>query len=446
MTRSNERLAYIDQASFLSLRAVGRHQLGQLVWIYEHPLDHDGLRRFHQNVGAGLIGRLIERSALPFGRHRWVSVPGPQTGIDVANPPRSPDQLTDWLDEQAQLPIDPEHGPGWRLAVLPMTDGSSAVSLVTSHSLTDGLGLLLHVAAAAKGEVRDLGHPRPASRTRRRALASDLRQSARDLPELGRTLVAAAKLFYRRRNDFTNAGASRAAVLPPADPDANVVVPTAAVFLGIDEWDARAAELGGNSYSLLAGFTGRLAEQMGRHRPDGTVSLLVAMSDRTEGDTRANAVSIANVVVDPTPVTKDLSAVRAAMKQGLQTMKEVPDETFALLPLTPLVPKRAVKRTADVMFGDLPVSCSNLGQLDPAVGRIDGTDAEYFLMRAVDQKVTRGEIERVGGQLVVASGRINSKVTIGVVGYRNGGTNTSAALRELVAQTLAEFGLTGTFK
>jgi hypothetical protein len=149
-------------------------------------------------------------------------------------------------------------------------------------------------------------------------------------------------------------------------------------------------------------------------------------------------------VVDPAPVAEDLSAVRAAMKKGLQELKDTPDETFALLPLNPFVPKKAVQRTAGLMFGDLPVSCSNVGPLDPAVNRPDGTDAEYLFLRPVDQGVTRHELERVGGHLVVASGRLNGTVSIGVVGYKVGGANTHAALRATVTQVLAEFGLTGT--
>jgi hypothetical protein len=41
----------------------------------------------------------------------------------------------------AQLPVDPEWGPCWHLGVLPLTDGSTAVSLVVSHCLLDGLGV-----------------------------------------------------------------------------------------------------------------------------------------------------------------------------------------------------------------------------------------------------------------------------------------------------------------
>lgn len=442
MTRPDDLLAYIDQASFLSLRAIGRQQLGQLVWLYEHPVDYDGLRRFQQNYGHGLVGRRIERSALPFGRHRWVAAGGATSDLDVAQP-RPREELNAWMDEQAELPIDPEFGPGWRVSVLPMTDGSTAVSAVLSHTLADGIGLLLTSARAVTGQTRDFGYPAPRSRRRRRALAADAAQSIRDLPELGRTVVAAAKLAYKRRDDLKG-GSSDAAPTGAVGPDENVVVPTASAFVDAGEWDARAATLGGNSYSLMAGFASRLGVRIGRHRPDGAVSLLVAMSDRTENDTRANAVSLATVVVDPAPVTEDLAGVRAAMKQGLQTLKETPDETFALLPLTPLVPKRAVKATAGVMFGDLPVSCSNVGPLDPAVNRPDGTDAEYLLLRPVDQGVTRHELERVGGHLVVASGRINGTVSIGIVAYQLDGPNTLSHLRETVAEVLAEFGLTGT--
>ncbi len=441
MTR-DERLAYIDQASFLSLRATGRHQLGQLVWLYEHPVDYEALRRFHRNFGHGLVGRRIERSALPFGRHRWVADRGTTRDLEIAEP-RPREALNDWMDEQAQMPLDPEHGPGWRTGVLPMTDGSTAVSAVISHTLGDGIALLHTSARAATGQTVDFDYPVPRSRSRRRAVAADAAQTLRDMPELGRTVVAAAKLAYKRRKDFSSAGQSRAASSAGAG-DELVIVPTAAVFVDEAAWDARAAALSGNTYSLLAGFVSRLAEVMGRQRADGAVSLLVAMSERTENDTRGNAISIATVVVDPTPVRSDLTGVRSAMKKGLQELKDTPDETFELLPLNPFVPKRAVQRTADVMFGDLPVACSNVGPLDPAVNRPDGTDAEYLLLRPVDQGVTRSEIERAGGQLVVASGRVNGTVSIGIVAYRNGAPNTHAQLREVAGQVLAEFDLTGT--
>ena len=186
----------------------------QVVWVYEHAIDFDGLRRFHHNLGHGLLGRRIERSPLPFARHRWVFDRGP-SDIDIAECARPRAELSDWADERSQLPIDAEWGPGWHLGVLPLTDGSTAVSLVLSHYLIDGLGLALAIVEAVLGNTRDLGYPPPRSRTRLRAVVQDARQTAQDVPEVARALVAAAKLARKqaRRRDNARSPASRPVAL-----------------------------------------------------------------------------------------------------------------------------------------------------------------------------------------------------------------------------------------
>ncbi len=437
----------MDQAGIQLLRATGRGQLMQLVWIYEHPVDFDELRRFHRDFGYGLSGRLIERSPLPFGRHRWVASLGPTTDIDFAEAARPRAEVSDWLDERAQLPVDPECGPGWHLGVLPVTDGSTAITLVGSHCLGDGVAALLSVVEAVIGSRRDLGYPPPRSRTRFRGVLSDLRETARGTPEVARTVVAAGKLGLRHRHEMAESSASKPPAISSADGESPVVLPAISVFVDLQDWDARANSLNGTSYSLLAGFGAKLAERMGRRRADGVVTLHIALNDRTSlDDTRAQAMLFAQVSLDPTPVTTDLTDARTTIRQALKTAREVPDETLQLLPLAPLVPKRALKRVADMFFGsgdDLPVSCSNLGDIDPAVARADGTDAEYVMLRGVDQNVRRADIERAGGQLVVVAGRIGGKVSIGIVAYQPGGENSKPRLRELAAQTLADFDLTG---
>ncbi|WP_193047457.1 hypothetical protein [Mycolicibacterium baixiangningiae] len=436
----DERLSYLDQALFLGLRATGQAAVMQCVWVYEHAMDFDGLRRFHRNFGYGLAGRRIEPSPLPFGRHRWVSSLGPPSSIDVAQTPRPRAELSDWIDERAQLPVDPEWGPAWHMGVLPMTDGSTAVSLVGSHCIGDGGGALLTVFNAVTGNTPDFGYPMPGVRTRMRGIAADARQTLRDAPEIGRTLVAAAKVAYRRRKDFARSDKTQT----PAGDD-HVVVPSVTLFVDGDEWDARAAALGGNSYSLLAGFAAVLSERIGRHQPgDGLVPFIIPINDRTLEDTRANAVMLANARIDPRGVTTDLTAARAAIKQALKTMREEPDETLALLPLTPFIPKRAVKSTADVAFGfsDLPVSCSNLGDLPSEIGRIDGTDAEYVMLRGVDRYIPRSVLEQRRGLLTVIGARVGDKMSIAVIGYQPGATNSKPRLRELTTAALADFGLT----
>ncbi|MCW2690961.1 MAG: hypothetical protein JWR37_5851 [Mycobacterium sp.] len=443
--RQDNRLSYMDQASFLTLRATGRGQLVQLVWIYEHPVDFDGLRRFHHNMCFGLAGRQIERSPLPFGRHRWVSSGTPPSEIDFVECARPRAELSDWVDERSQVPVDPEWGPGWHIGVLPMTDGSTAISLIGSHCLADGVGGLLLIFDAITGNLHDFGYPPPRSRTRLRAITSDLRGTMQDAPEVARTLVAGAKLAFRRRYELVRSKAPQPTAILAENGDENVVMPVISVYIDLADWDARAEALGGTSYSLLAGFAAKLGERMERCRAaDGAVTLLIALSDRTLEDTQAHAMSFVNVSVDPTYVATDLTGARGVIRQALTKLRRAPDESFELLPLNPFVPKRAVKRTADRVFGfaDPLVACSNLGEIPPDVGRLDGTVAEYVMLRGVDQGVKRADIERAGGQLVLVAGRLGGKMSIGITAYQAGEHNSKARLRELVAKTLAEFELT----
>jgi len=441
----------VDQGLFAGHRAAGLNLVIQCVWLYEHDVDLDGLRRFNHHLGYGLLGRRIERSPLPFARPRWVLDRGP-SDIDVAECARPRAELSDWADERSQLPIDPECGPGWHLGVLPLTDGSTAVTLVLSHYVVDGLGLAIVTADAALGNTPDLGYPLPHSRTRLRAVVQDARQTAQDAPDVGRAIVTAARLARKQarvRQDVARSPASRPGALRTGNGDDAVVVPAASIQIDLDEWDARANALGGNGKTLIAALGAKLAEGIGRRRAgDGFVTLHLPMSDRAEGDVRANAMSIASVRVDPTRVTTDLRDIRAAIKQAVSTLREARDESLQLRALVPFTPKPALKRMVDAGLTDpdVPMLCSNLDEFDPAVVRLDGTDGELILTRATGQCVTREWLELAGGQMTMQSWRIRGGSTIyfTVNAYQPGRENTKPALRELVAHTLAEFGLTGT--
>jgi hypothetical protein len=447
--RSDNRLAFVDHGMFAQHHAIGRNLVIQCVWIYEHAIDLDGLRRFNHNLGCRLMGRRIERSPLPFARNRWVLDRGP-ADIDIAECARPRAELTDWADERSQLPIDPEWGPGWHLGVLPLTDGSTAVTLVHSHYLVDGLGLAVTLADAHLGNTRDLGYPPPRSRTRRRAVVQDARQTARDVPEVARALVAVAKLARkqaRSRRDVARSPAPRPVALRGGDGDDTVVVPTIAIHVDLDDWDARAKALGATTNTLVAAFVAKLGERMGRRRAgDGAVTLQLPISDRAEGDTRANAMSFANVGIDPTRVTTDLRDARAAIKQALSTLRETPDDTLQFLWLASFTPKRAWRRMNDAMPADpdLPVFCSNMGDFGPLVCFVDGTQGELAMTRVVAQHESRQWLERIGGQMTVQAWRCGGKIVhITVSAYQPGAENTKSALRELAAHTLAEFDLTG---
>lgn len=442
--RLDNRLDFTDQAMFLGLRATGQEAVMQVVWIYERPVDLDGIRRFHECIGHGLLGRRIERSVLPFGRHRWVSALGPQSELDFA-PQRPRAELGAWIDERSTMPLDPEHGPAWHVGVLPMTDGSTAISIVISHCVSDGGGALRSMVNAIHGRKIDYGYPLPAARRRGQALRADLRDTVRGLPEVGRTVVEAVKQLTRRRDELSRSGEAKPVI---SGPDHQVFTPSATLCVKLDDWDRRAAELGGNGHSLVAGFVAKLAQNIGRVGVDGRVTLNIPQGDRLPGDddTRANAVILVNLAIDPAKVTTDLSDARAALKEGLRLAREVPDENLRLLPLTPFTPKRVVRTMADVAFGfstELPVSCSNLGDVPEGLPNLDGTEADFVFLRGIDRVATRHALEARHGLLTVVAGRINGTETLTFAGYAPGAENTTAWLRTELEKTLAAFELSG---
>jgi len=442
-------LDLFDQTFFDFERAAGVTSLGQCVWVYNRAIDIDGLRRFHHHLQRGRLSRRIERSPLPFGRHRWVS-PSDQSDLEIVATPRPREEFDAWLSEQASLPLDPEHGPGWHLAMLPFTDGGAGVSLVVSHCLLDGIGGCLAVVEAACGYDSATNWPAAASRPRLRAVREDVRQTARDIPGIGRAVVAAARFASRNRGRGGDAmpPISKPPTMRPAQPaeaDERVTLSRATVFLDADEWNARAQSLGGTSNALLAGLAARLAQRVGRVTTDGSVSLAIPVNTREADDTRANAITNVDATVDPAPAATDLREIRAAIKQALMRQREVPDERWPLLPLVPLLPKRLARRLVGVATGGATsVVSSNIGAAPAAANRPDGTDADYVAVNSLYSGLTKATMHRTGGVLALLSGSVQGRVFVSALAYQPGRPNSNDDLRQHVSGVLSEFSLTAT--
>ena len=432
-------LDYIDQASFLGLRALGHGPVIQFTWIYTRDVDLDGLRRFHRNLGHGLLGRRIERSPLPFGRHRWIAWPGP-ADIDVASSARPRSEVQIWLDEQAALPIDPEFGPPWRLTVQPITGGGAAVSLVLSHTVADGVGATIAVVEAANGANRNLGYPAAVRSSKIAALLADSRIFVRDIPSMFRAAIAAARVV-RSQGDAISTSV-RDSKIKEAGSDQPVTISMVTVYADAELWDSRAAELGGTPTSLFIGLTCRLGWRLGWLNNQGVVEITVPVNDRTDGDTRGNALTQVSMTVDPAEVYTDLSMVRADLKTALTTLGDVRHELLTPLPLVPLVPKAVARRLEGMIISTGVIGSSNLGQFDPAANRPDGTDADLFAVRMAEA-LTRADVRRTGGSFFpVVTGRVNGRIFISV-GYTNADdTTTRADVTKWVRETLEDFGLT----
>ncbi|OFB42106.1 hypothetical protein BA059_05765, partial [Mycolicibacterium sp. (ex Dasyatis americana)] len=441
-------LDVLDQRVFDLGRAIGVTSLLQSVWVYDRPVDLDGLRRFHDHLQRGRLSRGIEQSPLPFGRHRWVASEGP-SDIEFVAPARPREEFDAWLDEQVNTPVDCEHGPGWHLAVLPFTDGGTGVSLVVSHCLIDGVGLCEALADAALGRDVQIGWPAAGSRGRWKALWQDTWQTVRDIPVMGRGVVAAIRLARRSGSGAGAAGAPGSpttSVTAPAPVAASVAgsgesmaVPMATVLVDADEWDARAQALGGTSNSLLVGLAARLAKRGGRVGPDGCVVVGMPVNERADGDTRANARSSVAVRVDPELATADLREIRAAVKQALIRHGEVPDEEYAVNAIIPLLPKRLLGATSRASSPN-GVGSSNLGVVNPAAGRPDGTDADYFAIKVLPHLgLTEAMLNRFGGTQSFLSGRANGRVFVSAHSYLPGRVNTNDRLRQDLLSALNDF-------
>ena len=436
-------LDLLDQLTFDAERATGVTGIPHPFWVYNRPVDIDGLRKFHHHLQQGWLPRRIEPSPLRFGRHRWVSADRPsEIEIVAASRPRA--ELDAWLEEQATTPIDAAHGPGWHLAVLSFTDGGAAVSLAVSHCLADGGGLLEVMANAADGRDASIDWPAAASRRRWQALREDARQTVCDIPALGRGVVAAVRLARRARRGGAGAAPSttRLNLRLPTGADEPLTLPMATVFIDADEWEARAHALGGTSNALLAGLTAHLAQRIGRVTADGSVLMRMPVNERAAGDTRANAVSHLSVTLDPAAATTNLREIRAAVKQALVSHQEQRDDERAMMsfvPLLGLLPKRLVRLI------DHTVVSSNIGVVAPAVIRPDGTDADLFAARLSHQGVSKALMHRLGGALYVLSGIAQGQVFVSVTAYQPGYTNSNEALRQDLSNALDDFSLTGRY-
>ena len=434
-------LDLVDHTIFRLERAAGVASLIQCVWVYDRPLDVDGLRRFHRHLQQGRLSRRIELSPLPFGRHRWVC-PGDQSELEIVEAPCAREEFDAWLDEQAFTALDAERGPGWHLAVLPFTDGGAGVSLVASHCLTDAVGLCEALVDAASGHDNAIHWPAAGSRRRWRALREDAHQTMCDIPAIGRATVAAAR-FARR-----NLGRAGTATPPPvlcAGADELVTLPTATIFVDADEWDACAQSLGGTSNTLFAALAARLAQRVGRVNADGSVTLTMAINQRTAGDTRANAITNVDFTVDPAPAATDLREIRAATKQALIRSQQRPDERWTLLSLVPLVPERLGKRWVGAATNSATsVGSSNIGAVNPAVNRPDGTGADHFVMRSLSAGITKATMHQLGGLMSLLSGKAHGRVFVSVVAYQPDRSNLNDDLRQQISRTLSDFSLTAT--
>ena len=362
-------LAFVDQGAASGTRATGRNSLIQVTWVYDDGVNLAGLERFRTALTGGLLGRRIAHSPLPFGRDRWVATTAaPRIAVESA--PRPREAIDGWLDERAAAPIDPWSGPGWHLGLLPLTDGGSAVTLVVSHVLADGVGTATAGAEAALGTTRDLPYPREAA-SALRAARRDAALVARELPAAARAAATAARLAKGR---LEHDGPVRD---HPVGPDRWAVAHLDRAGLAV-----RAEASGGTESTLLFQASARIAAALGWVLPDGRAVLGLSVNRREDGDLRGNAIVDAELLVDPARGADGAVALRADVKGVLGALPDA-GRYDAFGPLITLLPRRTLASLIDAPPDPTrPVTtCAGVGALPAPVRAPDGTPADRTWFR-----------------------------------------------------------------
>ncbi|WP_395660098.1 hypothetical protein [Aestuariivirga sp.] len=435
--KAGDLLCYMDQGSFLALRALGRQPMGLITWVYPHAVDEAAVDAVSRRLAEGLLGRLLQRSPLPWGRHRWVANPVPPP-VTWNRTPIPVDALQTWRSSLVDLPVDPEHGPGCRFAVQALADGGTAVSFFVSHTIADGHAGLLAVADAIAGRPFSHRFPPPSRRGSLSRLARDAAESIRSLPEAGRALAA----FLARPRQQAPAAVNG---LPLAQPGAAapggpaVEVPVVQIVLDAAACEARGVKIG----ILLMALATRIAVRMGRVDAQGRVKLVLPVSERQPGDLRGNAVLAVTVLADPERTLADPRTLQRELRSAQANLLRHGHELTPLLPLIPYVPVRLMRRMEQVALGaDLPVGCSFFGDLPPELGSPWGEPSMICISPI--ERFDEAALTARGGQLFLEGYSLGGRMYATVSGHAPGRVTTRADLLPVVCEALAELGMTGT--
>ena len=444
---------YLNHLDHLALRLhqiSGRNQLIQCVWIYEQAVSIEHLQRFHATFSSSVAGRLIRPSRCPGGRPRWVQGSQRTHPILISEDSLPRHELLEWADAQAKGQIDPIQGSGWILTLQRFDGGTTAISIVCSHVLGDGVGgiMAIHEAIAGRNHCKSYGLY--TDRTSLRSALQDGLRAALDLP-IACIAACQALPWWLNRRRKTPTSISEPSARQDHDQQ-EIELPRLICSVESKAWRQQARLRRGSTYALLAAFTVRLAAAYGRiRRKDGAVTLLLPINSRTSLDNdRAIAFDFAKLHCLPDELDSDLSTLGHLIAN---LPGESSDDTNLsigkLLPLVPFLSSDLIRSVVDVMFDyseDLPVTCSNLGAIPSLVADVAGTSASTLFLRGIDSKVLRHELERTKGHLVIVASRMHGRLSLAIEAYELGATNTRARLAETTSEILEGYGMEATIE
>lgn len=273
------------------MKQLGVNPPVQLLWRLTGPLDPDAVKRVHGTLAGGPLNRRMTEARLPLARPMWTD-----RGQADMRPPRisssaiAPAEVLDWADAACRTELDAHEGRGWELSAADVADGTSVVSLVGSHALTDGQGLISAVTLAARGVV-------PVRTLSRSSLRADVADIVTEGAKT-RARLAIARLNNRFGQDPV---AAVRGILTPARPIAGDVLPVRsrlAVTVATADLERVASARGGSTTGLVLAMTANVLRGA-RGAAEGPFTVGLPVSLRRPDDLESsNMVGIATVELE----------------------------------------------------------------------------------------------------------------------------------------------------
>lgn len=445
------RLTYDDELFLRMATVMGLPVVAQNAWRFPAEIPVEAVERISRALARGPLNRLVVRSRVPGARSRYVrsSARAPLT----VHPERlAPADVLDWLDEVAQIELDPVRGPGWALAMAYTTDGRTIVSFNVSHVVADGR--LKHEALADAA----------AGRARPQLPVDDLAAAQVRLSDEVRDAVGMLRQMYdglradraTERVPRIDAQMSADRPIPEPRPDDGVRhrIPKVVADCPTADWHAAAKRGGGTANGLFIAVTAEVLLAAGIAEAGRPVAVNLPVSVRAgDGDLRANATSGVTVAVDTevrdgVGVVTDLATVRARAKESFTALfaGTRPDRGRAYRTLVQMIPDTLAKPLARNITTPLCLA-SNLGTHPDAFMApfVDGVRAESILLHALPLHATRGQLRRQRGGVTAWWGEGDGTCTLTIHGLDPDRIPDAATLRGLVAEVYARRGLTPVF-
>ncbi|PWV74289.1 hypothetical protein DFR69_106100 [Nocardia neocaledoniensis] len=438
-----------DDDLFFKLHSLYPNALvNQLAYRFDERLDPDLLRRWHEHLAAGFIARRVRTTRFPIARAHWEpateSMPLIWSATELAD-----EDVLSWFLARAAVEFDPERGLVWQLAGAHTASGGTVVTLVASHVVCDGGGMMHAIVDSLDRLNRGEAPDRHAGAGRLVGPVAGAGRFAADLADARGQLRAVARgVRAARRARGVSEPARNPRPAEPRLPHAETwQAAETIVQLDLADWDAVAAAHGGTTNGLLIGVAVGLLGRSGRVADGAEVRVDIPHSMRVADDPRANATTGLPIAVTYRAGERaDLPAIRAALKAAGLAYRDpatIPPIQH-LQPVQMLLPRAVLHRFARTAKAP-ECLCTNMGRTAQNIADLGPHRARDVIMRPV---VNPGPVElfrqvEVGVNLAFSCD--DTTVTLVVTGGDPDRFPTRAALQQLLSAEFADWGLSPRF-